>query len=511
MSTISITDAKALIPMRQDRRPPVWIIGSGMTVPGHGLNGVPGTVEMTRRIIDSMQVDPDHSAAARVASLKEKVAENIAHNWSDLYQEACAAMQHVNNNELNHTVRRAVLESSDDPRALANADVEDTSLMSDAVGSPDVERKPKFRVISRNSKTFVQWSIRPGLAALANIVRHHPSTKGGHIVVTTNFDPLISVALNLAGAHHARYTMDGDFQMGMVTTEIPLVAHVHGYWLGPAKMLNLKDKIEQNVRLNLRSSLSSAFNERTIVVAGYRGWDDVVMGALKECLKHRGTIIWLVHDEGVEFESSREAVSARLGADEDDALYFVSGVDADKFFCELSDKVNTIPKKIDSENIALRQELETCLKDLSEKVDHKKAIHDIQSRILLLVEAFARVEDHGAKAAQQASIDILNSSIERLSTNVSSQSERTTKALTEIRTSAKIFGDTTTRFKSDFDEHRGHQKGLLAQIQSDVSKAAHAGISNGLSKYFIISQFIITCVVLVLIIATMLKSFGMWE
>lgn len=430
-----------------------------MTVPsfrreGEHPRGVPGTEQITRRIADAFSTLKDnHPARRRVDTLLSNIssAGSVARSWPDLYQEACAAAQAVDNSILDRTIREAVLESTTNPEALKQElDVERSAALKESVGNATAPHRPGFAVrIGHTTNSVIDWVVRPGLLALADIIRRHPSRKGAHIIVTTNFDPLISVALNRVGARHVRIVTDSDYPTEMVDSPLPIVNHVHGYWLGPGRMLNLKDELDADVRKALKLSLYNQFFERTIIVAGYGGWDDVVMEALADALAQNAKVIWLSRESGNSFQVKCQRLSDRLRAGSRE-FFMVEGVDADSFLESIAESFDDSTDQSDAvlENTKLRKEAELLSWELAEKIDH---------RITL------------AKIGNQ--LDEIRRHIIRMDEANSAQHEKVSDALASIRTSAEYFSTTTVQFKSEFAEHRGNQGRRLKTIESQTSNS----------------------------------------
>jgi len=112
----------------------------------------------------------------------------------------------------------------------------------------------------------------------------------GHIVVTPNFDDLLSRALNLFGRRHIVCDHPGTVERVNVETRDVQIVHVHGtYWFYDC--LNLRHEIGSASRVSATeafttsSLLDDIFRNRVPIVVGYSGWEgDVIMNALKRRL-----------------------------------------------------------------------------------------------------------------------------------------------------------------------------------------------------------------------------------
>lgn len=131
--------------------------------------------------------------------------------------------------------------------------------------------------------------LRPSVAALGEIL-HQDSTR---LVLTTNFDPLIEVAVKHAGGSVRRtiLTQDGDF--GQHDGDGTHVVYVHGYWFG-ADTLHT-DRLLKRERSQLTATLRRWIEPALLVVLGYGGWDDVLMHSLQTLAADgaaRPDIVW---------------------------------------------------------------------------------------------------------------------------------------------------------------------------------------------------------------------------
>jgi len=151
------------------------------------------------------------------------------------------------------------------------------------------------------------WYLPPAVRALGSLVARHRQ-RFGRAVLTTNFDPLIEVAIRAAGgnAHSAVLVADGSLES--TRGEGTLVVHAHGYWHG-ADTLHTPAALEQE-RLALRRSLARLYERRLLVVMAYGGWDDVFTRTLAEVVGDQGAfteVVWCF------FEDDPEQIVERCG------------------------------------------------------------------------------------------------------------------------------------------------------------------------------------------------------
>jgi hypothetical protein len=137
------------------------------------------------------------------------------------------------------------------------------------------------------------WHLTPGAEALGHLLAAHPSTP----VLTTNFDPLIEVAVRRAGGtcHTSTLHVDGDLHQVHAPGSTHVV-HVHGFWQG--QTLHTALQLTQP-RPRLRQSLQRLFRDRVVIVLGYGGWDDGIVRALHD-LAHdaqaRTDVLWAFYE-----------------------------------------------------------------------------------------------------------------------------------------------------------------------------------------------------------------------
>ena len=119
------------------------------------------------------------------------------------------------------------------------------------------------------------WHLTPGARAVGELAVGHPRTFG-QTILTTNFDPLIEVAITAAGGHYFRTVMHGDGNLLLTSGDGAHVVHLHGYWYG-----------------------SDTLRNQIVVVLAYGGWDDAFTQALVEVAMDDGAfpeIIWCFRD-----------------------------------------------------------------------------------------------------------------------------------------------------------------------------------------------------------------------
>jgi len=157
---------------------------------------------------------------------------------------------------------------------------------------------------------WADWYLPQGTKQLAELVCRESETYPGPIL-TTNFDPLLSLAIKSVGGSARKRIIDGDGSLGREAESelgISEVVHLHGYWRGsdtlhtPAQLTSGRPK--------LKASLQKLLRQKTLVVVAYAGWDDVFTLALVDLLhddEAQLDVIWCF------YESDPAIAQARYG------------------------------------------------------------------------------------------------------------------------------------------------------------------------------------------------------
>lgn len=159
---------------------------------------------------------------------------------------------------------------------------------------------PNFDFPDVGEGQYEDWHVPAGIEAMARLIRSLPEKFTGPIL-TTNFDPLIHLALDEVGLRPRRFVMPTDGSVNILprnhTDEID-VLHLHGYWRNsptlhtPAQLNSQRPQLQQSLQRLLR--------QRTLVVVAYGGWDDIMTTALANCLndaQFEGAIRWCFYGQ----------------------------------------------------------------------------------------------------------------------------------------------------------------------------------------------------------------------
>ena len=136
------------------------------------------------------------------------------------------------------------------------------------------------------------WTLSSGTEGLGKLVTAYPA-RFGQLILTTNFDPLIEVAIQRAGGQYFKTMLQSDGNLTQTTAIGCHVIHLHGYWYG-SDTLHTPRQLTQ-ARPRLRASLVSLLRNKLVVVCAYSGWDDAFTEAMMEVVRDDSAhpeIIW---------------------------------------------------------------------------------------------------------------------------------------------------------------------------------------------------------------------------
>ena len=126
------------------------------------------------------------------------------------------------------------------------------------------------------------WHLNPSVQALGRLIAGYRD-RFGKFLLTTNFDPLIEVAIHRAGGQYTRTTLFVDGNIVQTQGGGCQVVHLHGYWHG-ADTLHTSRQLTQPRPL-LRNSLGWLLRNKLVIVCGYGGWDDIFTTALIDSIR----------------------------------------------------------------------------------------------------------------------------------------------------------------------------------------------------------------------------------
>ncbi len=185
------------------------------------------------------------------------------------------------------------------------------------------------------------WVLSPGVEYLGRLTSEFQSFCGG-VVLTTNFDPLIEVAIRRHGGSPFKDVVgpSGQLRAG-VQSGITSVVHVHGSWSSEARTLH-REVVLAKKRPELTRALAKLLKDSTVVVVGYGGWKDVFREALREAATADDSGFELLWSFFTKEELKIEAGLHRL-SEMFPRADFYKGVNCHKFFRKLFKKLKRSP------------------------------------------------------------------------------------------------------------------------------------------------------------------------
>ena len=251
----------------------VFVLGSALTAPpvdgARGVSGVNAIIDLIRA-----EFSPDQ---------KLKFGQELA-GAENRYQEAFRFLLSRRGPQApNQVIRRAVSSARGDAMTASSSYLLDTYTSEDACRGFEAD--------------IAGWNLTPGVKALGQLAVSHPR-RFGRTILTTNFDPLIGVAIAKAGGVSFRTIMHRDGNLSLTTGDGTHIVHLHGYWYG-SDTLHTPRQLNQP-RPQLRSSLSHLLRNQIVVVLAYGGWDDAFTSALVEVVMDDNAypeVIWCFKDE----------------------------------------------------------------------------------------------------------------------------------------------------------------------------------------------------------------------
>jgi SIR2-like protein len=318
--TLEFHDESALLDRLStglSRRPQevIFLVGAPLSSPmSPGLPGVPGVDGMIDLIRNEFSAD----AAERTA-----LDRDLSHSGQRKYQAAFSFLQGRRGQQTaNEIVCRAVL-------ATLRSDV--------TLPAIDFKDQAAAEALCRTLQADVsRWHLNPGTVALGKLVAEFPGPFGATLL-TTNFDPLLEIAILLAGGRYYKTVLHSDGNLGQTEASGCHVVHFHGFWLG-TDTLHTARQLGQP-RPHLKDSLRSLLRNKLVVACGYGGWDDVFTEALMDVVRDVNAypeIIWSFHpDEPRPADALIEHLDAGINRAR---VNLYAGIDCNLFLPRLYDR-----------------------------------------------------------------------------------------------------------------------------------------------------------------------------
>ncbi|MET0432556.1 MAG: SIR2 family protein [Cellulomonas sp.] len=180
------------------------------------------------------------------------------------------------------------------------------------------------------------WQLTDALVALAEVVASNPSAFP--VIVTTNFDPLIEVALRRKGVETTRRVITADSSLTPPGGGVQVV-YVHGFWHKAPTMHTAEQLMHSRPRLH--AALVNTLKSNDVFVLGYGGWDDAITGALESLTMDDGAsaeVLWAFYDSDPAVLQVRNRILlGRVGRLIIDGLFHqYSGIDCHQLLPEIA-------------------------------------------------------------------------------------------------------------------------------------------------------------------------------
>lgn len=242
----------------------VFVVGAPLSAPFEGAPGVAdvnGVIDLIRREFSA--------SPPRLARLDKAILSG-----ENKYQAAFDFLYgHAGQDAANRVIRKAVIQALG-PKDAENKLGQSLTRLSD-------------NELSAIDKDASVWSLNPGLEALGALLARYPS-RFGSLVVTSNFDPLIEVAIRRHDGAAWRTSLTGDGSIFLSSAPGSQVIHIHGYWHSSDTLHTQRQLLRQ--RPTLLRDLQAALHNKLVVVMAYGGWPDVFTGALEDII-HNETLL----------------------------------------------------------------------------------------------------------------------------------------------------------------------------------------------------------------------------
>ena len=231
--------------VRAARRPVAFMVGSPLSTDvGGGVPGVDSMLELAYKEIGARARD-------ELSRFKNAISGK---SGGDAYQAAMKWLQaNLTQDAVNSVVREAVL----------------------------LARKPEATADFQYDGAARDWYLPEGTRQLAKLICSDRERFPGPIL-TTNFDPLLSLAIDSYGGHPRLRIIhsDGGLNQDVKRVGEIEVVHLHGFWRDSDTLHTPMQLTAPRPRL--KDSLKEILRQRMLIVVAYGGWDDVFADALAE-------------------------------------------------------------------------------------------------------------------------------------------------------------------------------------------------------------------------------------
>ena len=274
---------------------------------GDGVPNVNGVMELVESVLKEKK-------------LLDKFNDLHGHSRDgERYQQAFTFLaDYTSPNTVNGIIRRAVLEAFN--RDTSSIDLNDTNQLLGLQEELD------------------SWCIPEATSALANLLVSNP--RFYNTVLTPNFDPLLAVALSKLDFKPSQTVLHGDSSLEQYRPTGHNIVHLHGHWV-------VTDTLHTPAQLTidrpkLKNSLAHLLRNKTLLVIGYSGWNDVFTQVLCELMNDTSAnidIVWAFFESDSELITSKYSalIDAMQPAIQRNRFRAYGGIDCHAFLKELSE------------------------------------------------------------------------------------------------------------------------------------------------------------------------------
>lgn len=320
---------KALLTcLKNNQKDIAVLVGSPLSMPDNssnlGVPGVSGILEIITNYLKDKDLLDDFKDSVRIG------------NDADQYQQAFSFVKGwLGQDDVNDIIRKSVLCSV--KKEFTDTPLNELNTNTDAWHFPSAS-KYMGKLISLNTKF-----------------------KGP--ILTTNFDPLLSLSVKKSGNQCTQTILhsDGDLTQNRNINEACNIVHLHGYWL-ESDTLHTTEQLKAK-RPKLKASLANLLKGKLLLVIGYGGWDDVFIQALTELMSDDNApldVVWAFFesDKNIIQNKYEKLISSVSPAIERGRFRMYSGIDCHTFIPNLYSEFENIQENIKKDTSAISNSIE---------------------------------------------------------------------------------------------------------------------------------------------------------
>ncbi len=320
--------------LQETGKPVVFVVGAPLTASHGGIDGVADVSGVVALIKDRFA-----GRTNQLGYLNNAIAKS-----ENPYQAAFDFIAGRSGQEAaNRIVRRAVSQAM---VAASGADWGDQLAALPADQLPAID------------DNIAGWHLPPAAQALGRLAAKH-SDQFGKIILTSNFDPLIEVAIKAQGGSAWRTSLSADGSLFQSKAHGCHVVHIHGYWYGGDTLHTSQQLLK--TRPTLANDLLKLLEGSVVVVLAYGGWPDVFTSAIAGLVANESLmpeVLWAFYDEEPNLSPHLQNMLGPGLIRNRVTLY--SGIDAHTFLPELADLWDGVIK-VEEGRVHDERALETIL------------------------------------------------------------------------------------------------------------------------------------------------------